>query len=245
MIPDLLWRCPHCATNDALRHSQCWLHAEVVDCTACGAQWRVRRVVGDNYYLKITCCGKSTTALPFGVELSITAWYDLMKQTVRLEALPEPPNLLEAGERLYLVSRRVILLVDAQPAYSGAEQLRPAAAEILLVSSPNPPVIGLCVRQVGAGHLFLTNQRMIWKQSLGKAKNPTRPSAEPQPLIFPLKQVNGIYAIANRDLSMVVGMQMYFLHFANESPLKWVTYTALLAPQVQAASGHLLRTSHY
>ena len=245
MIPDLLWRCPHCATNDALQHSQCWLHAEVVDCAACGAQWRVRRVVGDNYYLKITRCGKSTTALSLGTELSITAWYDLMKQTVRLEALPEPPNLLEAGERLYLVSRQATLLVDAQTAYSGAEQLRPAAPEILPVSSPNLPVIGLCVRQVGAGHLFLTDQRMIWNQSLGTAKHPTRPSTEPQPLIFPLHQVNGIYAIANRGVSMVVGMQMHFLHFANESSLKWITYASLLAPRVQAESGHRIRTSHY
>jgi hypothetical protein len=245
VIPDLLWRCPHCATNDALRHSQCWLHAEVVDCAACGAQWRVRRVVGDNYYLKITRCGKSTTALSLGTELSITAWYDLMKQTVRLEALPEPPNLLEAGEKLYLASGQAILLVDAQPAYSGAEPLRPAAAEILPVSSPNLPVIGLCVRQVGTGHLFLTDQRMIWKQSPGTAKHPTRPSAEPQPLIFPLHQVNGIYTIMNLGMSFVAGMRQYFLRFENESPLKWVTYSALLAPQVQAASGHRIRTSHY
>ena len=125
MIPDLLWRCPLCASNDALRHSQRWLHPEVVDCTACGAQWRVRRVVGDNYYLKITRSGGYTTAYSPGFELSITAWYDLMKQTVHLEALPEPPNLLEVGEKLYLASGQATLWAEAQPAFSRADPLQP------------------------------------------------------------------------------------------------------------------------
>ena len=71
------------------------------------------------------------------------------------------------------------------------------------------------------------------------------PSADPQPFTFPLHQVNGIYAILNLGLSMVIGMRLYTLRFANESPLKWVTYIALLAPQVQAESGHHIRTSHY
>jgi hypothetical protein len=244
VIPDLLWRCPLCATNDALRHSQRWLHAEVVDCTACGAQWRVRRVVGDNYYLKIARSGGCSAAFPPGVELSITAWYDLMKQTVHLEALPEPPNLLEAGERLYLASGQATLWAEAQPALTGADPLRPAAAEISPPSGTNLSSTEAGGGRVGLGHLFLTDQRLIWQPFYVPVKH-LQPSPEPHSVTFPLQQVNGIYAIFNLGLSMVVGMRLYSLRFANESPLKWVTYTALLAPQVQSESGHHIQTSHY
>ena len=216
MIPDLLWRCPLCASNDALIHRPHWLRAEVVNCTACGAQWRVRRVVGDNYYLKITRSNEGAATYPPGFELSITAWYDLMKQTVHLEALPGLSDLLEAGERLYLTSGPVTLWVEAQP-------------------TPGAGPLPLATAQAGPGRLFLTSRRLIWRQS----------SMEPQTFSFPLHQVNGIHAILNLGLSVVVGMQQYTLRFANESPLKWVTYAALLAPQVQAENGHRIRTSHY
>ena len=244
MIPDLLWRCPLCASNDALRHSQRWLHLEVVDCSACGAQWRVRRVVGDNYYLKLTRSGGCTTTFTPGVELSITTWYDLMKQTVQLETLPKPPNLLEAGERLYLASGKATLRAEAQPAFSGADPFHPAAVKTSHLPGSNLPGIEAEGGLVDLGHLFLTDQRMIWQQSSATAKL-AMPYAVPQTFTFPLNQVNGIYAIYNFGLSMVVGMQMYNLRFSDESPLKWVTYIALLAPQVQAESGHRIQTSHY
>ena len=238
MISDLLWRCPLCASNDALQHSQRWLHLEVVDCSACEAQWRVRRVVGDNYYLKIVRSGKYTTSFPPGVELSITAWYDLMKQTVHLEALPEPSRLLGAGEELYLASGQASLWTEAQPAFTRGDPRSVAAVGINPQSSAEAEG-GL----VGLGQLFLTNQRMIWQPSSVNVKHPlTNP--DPQPFTFPLHQVNGVYAIMNLGLSMVVGMRLYYLRFANESPLKWVTYVALLAPQVQAECGHHIQTSH-
>jgi len=244
VIPDLLWRCPLCASNDTLRHSQRWLHLEVVDCTVCGAQWRVRREVGDNYYLKIVCSGGYTTAYSPGFELSITAWYDLMKQTVHLKALPEPPGLLEVGEELYLASGQATLWAEAQPAFSRVDPHNPVAAEISPLSSTDLPVTEADDGRVGLGQLFLTNQRMIWQPSSVTAEHP-KPSADPQPFTFPLYQVNGIYAILNLGLSMVIEMQLYYLRFANESPLKWVTYIALLAPKIKAESGHHIRTSHY
>jgi hypothetical protein len=244
VIPDLLWRCPLCTSNDALRHSQRWLHREVVDCTACGAQWRVRRVVGDNFYLKIVRSGGYTTAFIPGVELSITSWYDLMKQTVHLEALPEPPRLLEAGEQLYLASGQATLWAEAQPVSSMVAPLSSAVAEISPLSGANVPGTKAEDGLVGLGQLFLTNQRIIWQPSSLTTKHPM-PSADPQPFTFPLCQVNGIYAILNLGLSMVIGMRLYYLRFANESPLKWVTYVALLVSQVKADTGHHIRTSHY
>ena len=244
MIPDLLWRCPLCAVNDALRHSQRWLQPEEVDCTACGAKWRVRREVGDNYYLKITRSGKLKATFPPGFEQSITAWYDLMKQTVHLEALPEPPELLEAGEKLYLASGPASLWSEAQPDLSKAEPLHPAIEENTSLSGANLPVTEAEGGRVGMGRLFLTNQRLIWQQT-SAVRNPPASSADPRTLNFPLRQVDGVYTILNLGLSLVAGMQLYTLRFANESPLKWVTYVALLAPQVQVESGHCIRTSHY
>jgi hypothetical protein len=244
VIPDLLWRCPLCASNDALQHNQRWLHPEMVDCTVCGAQWRVRRVVGDNFYLKIVHSGEHATAYPSGTELSITDWYDLMKQTVRLKALPEPPRLLETGEELYLASGRATLWVEAQPASSMVDPLNAATVKNSPLSGTEPPGTETEGGWISPGQLFLTNRRIIWQPSSTKVELP-KPSPGPQPFTFPLHQVNGIYAILNLGLSMVVGMQLYYLRFANESPLKWVTYIALLAPQIKAESGHTIQTSHY
>ena len=244
MIPDLLWRCPLCETNDALRHSQRWLQPEVLNCTACEAQWRVRRVVGDNYYLKITHSGRSTTAFPPGVVLSIPSWYDLMKQTISLEVLPAPQNLLEAGEELYLASGLATLWIEAQPTFSWTAPLHPDAEGSK--SPSNASLTGTEVegRLVGLGQLFLTNRRMIWIQSPETGKLPI-PSIDPRPFTLLLDKVDGIYAIFNLGLSIVVGMQLYYLRFAKESPLKWVTYVALLTTQVRIESGHRIQTSHY
>jgi len=51
MIPMLLWRCPLCATNDALLHIERRFRADRLICRHCQAEWRVRRVPGDNFYL--------------------------------------------------------------------------------------------------------------------------------------------------------------------------------------------------
>jgi hypothetical protein len=244
LIPDLLWRCPLCASNDALRHSQRWLYPEVLKCIACGAQWRVRRVVGENYYLKITHSGRSTTAFPPGVELSITAWYDLMKQTVHLEALPDPQNLLETGEELYLASNQATLRIEAQSTYSRPDPIHPKAAGVKIPSSASLTGPATESRQAGLGQMFLTNRRMIWRWSPQTAKT-LIPSADTLPFNLDLNQVDGIFAIFNLGLSIVAGMQLYYLRFAKESPLKWVTFVALIAPQVRIESGHRIQTSHY
>lgn len=243
MIQDLLWRCPLCASNDVLKHNQHWLVPDTVDCTSCGAQWRVRRVVGDNYYLQVTQSGKSPTTVQPGMEQSITSWYDLMKQTIHLVDRPESSNLLEAGEKLYLASGQATLWTELGTAIPITEKHSPAIAESSHRSFTNPSVTAAEAGLVGTGRLFLTNRRMIWQQ-LANGRQPSFP-VDLGTFTFPLQQVNGIYAILNLGLSLVVGMQMYSVRFAQESPLKWVTYTALLAPQVLAESGHRIRTSHF
>ncbi len=214
MIPDLLWRCPLCTANDALTHHQRWLRPETVTCTACGGQWRVRRAVGDNFYLKLVAAASTieTERLKplLRTERSITDWYDLMKQTVRLDSIHDPHIALADGEALYLASGEAKLWAGEQ------------ASQVLKT----------CEVSAETGRLFLTNRRMRWQ-------------GENQMLDFELRQVNGIYAVVNLELAVAAGLRLYQIRFANESPLKWVTYAELVAQKVQAESGHVIRTSHY
>jgi hypothetical protein len=244
MIQDLLWRCPLCETNDALIHTQPWLRPELVHCTACRVEWRVRRVVGDNYYLLITRAGKNATTFPPGTERSITAWYDLMKQTVRLEPLPERPGFFDSGERPYLASGQATLWAKAQPALFEVKPFLPVSVNNKPYSDINLPVIEADGKLVGLGQLFLTNQRIIWKPISAERKL-SESSADYHTFSHALLKLDGIYAVLNLGLSIVAGMQQYTLHFSSESPLKWVTYAALLAEEVQAVSGHRIHTSHY
>lgn len=212
MIPDLLWRCPLCAANDALVHRRAWLRAETVSCTVCGARWRVRRAVGDDFYLRLTQPGSSQNQCLIGEERRLAAWYHLMKQSLHLEPVSDEnlPIALFDGESLYLASGEAELW--GVPSQGGARGFF-------------EPVY------LDRGRLFLTNARLVWQGDTQQAD-------------YPLRHVNGVYAIINFNLALVVGQQMYQVLFARESPLKWVSYAARLALRVQAESGHLLRTSH-
>lgn len=218
MIPLLLWRCPLCATNDALVHIERRFRADSVRCRACRAEWRVRRVPGDNFYLKLVDSNQP------GDERSITAWYDAMKATVRLEPLNDPAVALEAGELLYLAS--------------GAAELIAEESDPLFF--PVPPDPGATRRDkgevrgkmVGRGRLFLTGRRLIW-QGAG------------MPRSFSLRRLNSAYAFMDYGLTLMVEMRLYTLRFLEESLLKWVTYLALVAPLVESETGHRITTSHF
>jgi hypothetical protein len=43
----------------------------------------------------------------------------------------------------------------------------------------------------------------------------------------------------------MVEMRLYTVRFLEESVLKWVTYLAFVARQVQAETGHRITTSHF
>jgi hypothetical protein len=215
VIPLLLWRCPLCVTDDALVHVERPFRAGRVHCRRCGAEWRVRRVPGDNFYLNLA--NRSD-------ERSITAWYDAMKATVRLEPILDPALPLPPGEALYLAS--------------GPAELQAEATDPLFFPVPESPRASrvdkkeVAGRTTGQGRVFLTSRRLIW-QGDGPARS------------FPLARLNSAYAVMDYGLTLMVEMRLYTVRFLEESLLKWVTYLALVAPQVEAETGHRITTSHF
>lgn len=136
MIPLLLWRCPLCATNDALTHTARWPRRDRVNCAHCHARWQVRRAVGDNFYLELT-----SAAPP--VERSITAWYDEMKKGLHLAEIRDPQSDLGPGEPLYLASRPAELWLGPESPAGGGES----------------EGVGTLASR---GRLFLTGRRLLW-----------------------------------------------------------------------------------
>jgi hypothetical protein len=224
MIPTLLWRCPLCETNDALIHSQRRLRADLVCCRACRAEWRVRRVVGDNFYLKLSK-GPDGDPPNRKDERSITAWYDAIKAKLRLEPIQAFGITLQPGERLYLASGLAALIAEStDPLFF------PANATSVYTRLNKRDISG---KMVGQGQLFLTDQRLIWLNEAGQTTS------------WPLVCLNSAYAFLNFGVMFMIEMRLYTVHFPTESLLKWVTYVALVAQKVEAETGHRITTSNF
>lgn len=221
MIPMLLWRCPLCATNDALLHIARLLRADRVLCRCCGATWRVHRVPGDDFYLRVTATGSAGGRI--GDERPLAAWYDALKQTARLHPLHDPALPLSAGETLYLASGAVQLQTETTDPLFFPDTSAAARADKSAVTGAT----------VGQGRLFLTNQRLAWRGVDGRAAH------------FPLRRLNSAYAVMDIGVALLVDLRLYMACFLEESLLKWVTYIALIAPQVEAETGHRIATSHF
>ncbi len=228
MITDLLWRCPLCATNDALALQRRLFRSPQLRCRHCGTTWQVRRVIGDDYWLKVVV--SPATPEQVGRDLPLAQWYARLKETVALAPISEtsgvlfhPAVTLADGERLYLASRNVRLAAEAgDPLFFGGADTD---------TSRNKQGMGSA--RVGQGRLLLTNQRLIWQGVDGRQVD------------FALDKLNSAYAAFNAALILLYGMRLYNVRFTQESLLKWITYFAYVAKEVKAASGHLITTSNY
>lgn len=227
MINTLLWRCPLCAAEEALQHRTPLLRPEQVTCTACGARWRVRRVPGSDFRLRLE---------DEGDERPLAEWYDRMKAGVRLEPRPSPLLRLADDEALYLVSgparlEESTLTPDHLPGREREATLTPdhlPSRERGIALSINGRGWG---RPGEEGMLFLTNRRVAWQ-------------AGGQEWSCRLERVGSALAVMNLALALLLDGRLYLVRFQQDSLLKWVTYFRLVADEFAHRNGHRIQVSH-
>jgi hypothetical protein len=219
MIPTLLWRCPLCAVNDALIERRRLFRPLQVQCTHCATIWEARRVIGDDYWLRVASC--PSNAADQGTDLPLAEWYARMKETVVLTPISDPSLELADDEPLYLASAEVSLSAERDDPlfHGGAAGVRPDPGR--LDSAP-----------VGEGRLYLTANRLIWHGEDGRRQD------------LALARLSSAYTIYNRYLVLLYGMRLYRLRFKQESLLKWLTYLTHVAREVEQTTGHVIGTSN-
>jgi len=222
MISTLLWQCPLCHVDDALRHKTKWFRPDEVRCTQCGTVWEVQRVIGDDYLLKVIHGEPST----IGEQRPLAEWYDLMKAGLRLVAREDPSLRLEPGEELYVQSRQAELLAEEDSPLFGrwGEGEAPWQKE---------GDLGLSfMKRWDTGRLSLTSERLIWTGDRGT-------------LTFRLKKVISVHTEVTFFLGLLYGLRLYKFRFREESILKWLTYIALTARRIEEVYHHRISVSNY
>ena len=228
MIPKLLWRCPICCRNDALIHRRKLFRPELLNCKHCFTTWRVRRVPGDNFYLRISYVDDRflNGDIFFGKELSVSEWYDRMLESVKLipaEGTDRSTFNFQLGELLYLQSEQVALyaestdpLVPASMHTDPADEIRGNVENILL----------------GNGQLTLTNQRLVWQR-------------DDLFFAFALPDILVFYDMLNIGIELMVRARQYMLLFQGESLIKWITYVDLVSKVIEKKTRHRIIVSNY
>ena len=220
MIPNLLWRCPLCATNDALKEDNGIFRPWRINCSHCKTLWQAKRVIGEDFQLQVLESPAHPTEQ--GLNLPLAEWYDRMKATVSLEPIADPDVALEPGEHLFLASQQTSLLVDPQDPIS-----KDLGENSSAIDRYTQGII------VGVGRAFLTDQRFIWQGD------------EKLRYEFPLTKVNSAYIAADQTLVILYELRILDLRFKKESLLKWLTYFGHVGKIIQETHGHLITTSNY
>lgn len=222
MIPRLLWQCPLCHSDDALRQRTRWRGSDELVCVACDTAWAVQRVVGHDFLLTVTRGAPATR----GEQRPLAEWYDLMKAGLRLIRRHDAALPLRPDEELYVQSRRAELYV---------EEDNPLVRGWTGEEAPAHKDTGLgmfFVRHWDHGRLGLTSQRFLWV-------------GERQALSFELGRVNSAFAEVHRYFVLLFGLRVYKFRFLDESILKWVTYTGLVARRSDAVDPSRIALSNY
>jgi hypothetical protein len=222
MIPTLLWQCPLCHVDDALRHEPHWFRHDEVWCRQCGTVWEVRRVIGDDYLLTVT----HGILAAVGQQRPLAEWYDLMKAGIRLAAKQTSTHRLEAAEEVYLQSQQAELL---------AEEDNPLFVRWNEEEAPwrKNTDIGLSfMKRWDKGRLLLTSERLLWEGSR-------------QRLTFRLRKLNSMHTEVTWYLGLLYGLYRYKFRFREESILKWLTYTASVAGRIEEVHQHRIAFSNF
>jgi len=222
MMTILLWRCPVCGTDDALSYQVRWFRPDHLRCSHCGALWEVRRVVGEDYQLKVVAGNDA----PLGLELPLAEWYDRMKANFKLAPIENHSLTLRDGEQVYARCDKAPLIVRiGNPVLSDWE-----GREAPL--GPLPDELTPKWETVGEGTLFFSNERLIWASD-GKGFD------------FWWKNVNAAFTWFVEIFGIMYGTTTYRFRVPGQSVLKWVTYSGELVKQIEGTIGHSVRVSHY
>lgn len=218
----LLWRCPFCGRNDALRERRSWRGPRTLACTQCGGAWRLERVIGDDYYLEVM----AGPVERMGQRASLAAWYREMKAGLKLEPISADGLALAPTEPLYLQATGIRLVVNVEnpllDGWVGPDPPRtpPATA---------PP--RLAWRSLGRGRLYLTGERLAWR-------------GRELALDFAWRHVNSVFWFLS-TLGIMYGTLTYRFNMGQEHVLKWLTYAGLVAPSIRERYGHVVSVSYY
>jgi 1-acyl-sn-glycerol-3-phosphate acyltransferase len=221
-IPTLLWQCPVCRKNEALRHRDAWGKPAVIECRNCATVWVVERYQDDDYHLKVV----EGDPKVLGEEHPLAEWYAKMKSELRLVPQPDPAVDLATGEDLYLSSQEATLEIEEDsPLWHRADTTEaPWEKE----SSGSQPFM----KRWDRGRLFLTSQRFVWVGKRGR-------------LSFQLSRLNSAHTQTILFFGFLYGVRRYRVRFRQDSLLKWLTCTALVGQQTEEARGHAISTSNY
>jgi len=206
-IPLLLWRCPICHMNDSLSQRRRPFKAKTVSCSACGTVWTVTRIPGHDFRLQVI---KGPQAL-FGLNLSLSGWYDEMKKDFRLGPAIEAGKEYLPREEMHLQTTGVKLLLDK------SNSLRKSWAGREAPDREFPARAGDWLR-LGPGKLTLTSLRLIWDSPQGC-------------LDFWWPRVKTVHLRSFYLLSIGYGVTPYRFLFHHESGLKWLTCAGGLVRQ--------------
>jgi 1-acyl-sn-glycerol-3-phosphate acyltransferase len=219
-IPSLLWQCPLCHADEALRHQTSWFRPAAVECHHCGTVWVVERYRDDDYHLKVA---RGNPAV-LGQERPLAAWYASMKDGLRLTGQEDPAVILDAGEELY---------VRSGEAWLELEQDNPLLDRWDGEDAPSQPAgdLGL-MKEWDRGRLFLTSDRFIWRGNRRR-------------LTFRLTTVRSAHIHTVRFFGFLYGLRRYRFRFREDRLLKWLTSTALVAQRIERVSGHRISTTNY
>jgi len=222
MIPMLLWRCPLCHRDAALRHRAHWSRDDELKCRHCRSAWVVHRMIGGDFILTVTHGDASLV----GQARPLAEWYDCMKAGFSLVPLDQPSVHLAPGEDLYLHSQQAKLMAEeANPLFDDWEK------DEAPWEKPRDLSLSL-IKAYGRGQLWLTSERFLW---VGDGRT----------LTFRLSKVNSVYAEVHRYFCLLYGLQIYKFGFRGESILKWLTYTARVTKRLEQVTDHQVTISNY
>lgn len=222
-IPQLLWQCPVCHTDDALLHKRPRFRPEILDCRACGTLWQVQRIPGKDYRLKVVAGHPDVV----GLDMALSAWYDEMRAGFQLRPISVGNLELPEGEAVYLKADGVAL-VPYKPSALFEQWTSGEAPR----AQPGGQDVSPGWEDIGAGQLLVTNERLLWKGSQGD-------------LEFRWPAFRAVFLAWLGIIGITYGSAMYRFDLGPEPARKWLAYVGTLAQEAAELEGRSMTLSPF